>query len=141
MTNLIEAAIELMSRMMASPPLLLAWLGLLVVANLGSLAFLFDKQGEARRLRPEALAIFLAFNAAFFVMVGVYNSVGYVRLLGLGHLLCWTPVYLWIFGRRRELLSQGAFGRYVLLYLLVSGISLVIDAVDVLRYFAGDGAL
>jgi hypothetical protein len=69
----------------------------------------------------------------------LYTQVGYVRLLGVAHLVFWTPVYVWVLLHRRTLQSEGLFGKYVLLYLVVAGISLVIDLVDLIRYLLGDG--
>ncbi len=50
-----------------------------------------------------------------------------------------SPVYVWVLLRRRALQSEGLFGKYVLLYLFLAGISLVIDLLDLIRYLLGDG--
>jgi len=71
----------------------------------------------------------------------LFDRVGYVRLLGLGHLLAWTPVYLWILLQHRRFDTREAYGKYIRVYLVIAGISLVVDAADVLRYLAGDGEL
>jgi len=71
----------------------------------------------------------------------LYDGIGYVRLLGLAHLLCWGPVWLWILSRRREYTWRSLFGGYLHVYLLIAGISLVIDVIDVARYLLGDGEL
>ena len=71
----------------------------------------------------------------------LYGEVGYVRLLGLAHVLFWGPVYGWILWRRRAIGTASWYGKYIHLYLVIAGTSLVIDVVDVVRYLVGDGQL
>ena len=123
------------------PGWLRAWVMLLVVSNLAGLLFIVGR-GEGRWLvRPEPIAIVASFVAAGVFMGWMYEQVGYVRLLGLAHLLCWGPAYAWVLMRRRAIGTASLFGKYVTLYLVIAGISLAIDAVDVVRYLAGDGEL
>jgi hypothetical protein len=61
-----------------------------------------------------------------------------VRLLGVAHLVFWGPAYAWILTRRRAIGTASLFGKYVAFYLVIAGISLVVDAVDVVRYLVGD---
>lgn len=71
----------------------------------------------------------------------LYEQVGYVRLLGLAHLVCWGPVWLRILSRRRAIGTDSLFGTYVVVYLVIAGASLGIDAVDGVRHLVGDGEL
>ncbi|MFU8814786.1 MAG: hypothetical protein ACNA7W_05540 [Pseudomonadales bacterium] len=56
-------------------------------------------------------------------------------------LIAWTPVYTWILLRRHRFDAGTAYGNYIRAYLVIAGISLIIDAADVLRYLAGDAEL
>jgi hypothetical protein len=99
-------------------------------------------RSEGRWLvRAEPIAIVASFVPAGVFMSWLYAQVGYVRLLGLAHLVFWGPVWAWILSRRRAIGTETLFGKYVQLYLAFAGASLVIDATDVLRYLLGDGAL
>ena len=115
------------------------WVMVLVVTHVLALAFIARRTPEGWRIRFESLAIFVSFVAAGVFMTWLYTQVGYVRLLGVAHLVFWTPVYVWVLLHRRTLQSEGLFGKYVLLYLVVAGISLVIDLIDLIRYLLGDG--
>lgn len=128
---------------MATEPLWLrTWIRLLVAANLGAVLFLFERREGRFRIRPEPPAILAAFVAAGVAMGWLYEQVGYVRLLGLAHLVFWGPVFAWIFLARRKLhSSRSPFGVYLRVYLLIAGASLAIDAIDVVRHLAGDGQL
>lgn len=119
------------------PSWLLLWVGILVTTNLAAVLFLFGRKNGKWLFRPEALAILAAFLAAGSLMEYIYGELGYVRLLGLAHLIFWIPAYAWIYFKRRQLHppSQSLFGKYLLVYLLINGISLVVDAIDVIRYF------
>src|SRR3546814_13987375 len=64
------------------------------------------------------------------LMNWLYDQYGYVRLLGLAHLVFWTPVYGWILMKRKAIAAPSSwFGRYLVAYLVVDGISLAIDEI------------
>lgn len=120
------------------PVWLKSWIYLLVATNIASLFFIAKRVDGKWRPRWEALAILLSFFAAGAFMEWLYGQYGYVRLLGLAHLIFWTPAYVWIFSRRKQLIESAAiFGKYLIAYLLINGISLVIDLIDVVRYYTG----
>ncbi len=123
----------------ASEPLwLTAWLIVLGGTHFLALAFVVYKNEARWRFRWEPLAIVGCFFLAGVIMNALYAQYGYVRLLGLGHLIGWAPIYAWMLYRRKGIGFAGIWGKYVHWYLLIAGISLVIDAVDVVRYFVGD---
>lgn len=123
------------------PLWLQAWIGVLVVTNLLAVLFVVTRTAGRWHVRPEPVAILAAFFAAGMLMESMYARVGYVRLLGLAHLVFWAPVWVWLFTRRADIGTGTWFGRYLYLYLVVAGLSLAIDAVDVIRYGLGDGQL
>jgi len=136
-----EMPSSLVDAMMAEPLWLQLWVMLLVVVHLAALPFAVTRgAGGGWRPRYQALAILASFLLAGAFMNWLYAQVGYVRLLGLAHLVFWLPVYVWVW-RTRERQSGTLYGRYVVVYLVVAGISLLIDSVDVIRYLLGDGAL
>ncbi len=82
------------------------------------------------------LSSFLAGLATFWL----YDLFGYVRLLGLGHIVFWTPLLIWLLRRTRV----GDFPVLPLwitrVVISVVAISLAFDYVDLLRYLAGNRA-
>jgi len=134
---------ETLNDAIATEPLWLqGWVLLLVLVHAAALLFLVRRrEGGGVGIRPEPVAIVAAFLLAGAFMGWLYDQVGYVRLLGLAHLVFWTPVWVWVWTRRPAIGTGSAFGKYVHAYLAVAGVSLVIDLVDVLRYLAGDGEL
>ena len=128
---------------MATEPLWLrTWIQALVAANLGALLFLVGRTEGRWKIRPEPTAILLAFLAAGIAMERLYEEIGYVRLLGIAHLVFWGPVYGWILFARRSRYPLGTpFGAYLHVYLVIAGVSLVVDAIDFIRHLMGDGQL
>lgn len=125
----------------AGEPLWLqAWVATLVLVHLAALAFVITRRDGGWRARYQPIAILVSFFLAGAFMSWLYGQVGYVRLLGLAHLIFWTPVYLWVW-RTRNAEAGTIYAKYAIAYLAVAGISLVIDAVDVVRYLLGDGDL
>ena len=115
-------------------PWLQAWVMILVVVNLAAALFLVARRDGKFALRIEALAILISFFAAGAFMGWLYDQVGYVRLLGLPHLVFWLPVYLWLVVKFRRNEFTPPFKQYLMLYFLVAGISMVLDFFDVVRY-------
>ena len=120
------------------PAWLQAWVMVLVIVNLAAAVFLVARRDGKFSVRVEALAILVSFFAAGAAMGWLYQQLGYVRLLGLPHLVFWLPVYAWLVVKFRRNEFTPPFKHYLLLYFLVAGISLVLDFVDVFRYLLGE---
>jgi hypothetical protein len=105
-----------------------AWIGWLILVNTASVFFL---------RRAEGRSTLLAWIASVLTMGWLFESFGYTRILGLAHLIWWTPLVIWLF-RRRAGFGEGAFGGWARWLLLTNSASLAIDAVDVARFALGD---
>lgn len=83
------------------------------------------------------------FTLASSVLAGVgvmliFTQMGYVRLMGLGHVIAWTPIafYLWKQQARADMPTPPKW--IIRAVLLTIAISLAFDYVDVIRYLLGD---
>lgn len=114
------------------------WVMVLVGTHLLSLLLLVYKEEGKYKVRYESLAIVFSFLLAGGFMSWLYEEIGYVRLLGLPHLIFWTPVFIWVLSRTLKGQYSTPFKQYAFLYLSVAGASLAIDTLDVLRYLLGD---
>ena len=127
---------------MATEPMWLQlWIVALLVANLGAVFFVVGKSDGSWQVRTRPIAILLGFFAAAAIMNWLYGQYGYVRLLGLAHLIAWLPAYIYVLLGRREIGITTFYGKYIAFYIVIAGLSLIIDAVDVVRYLIGDGEL
>ena len=103
-------------------------------------------------LLPLALLVWAPSRRAGIVTVlasalagaGVYwlfGQMGYVRLLGLPHILIWTPlvVYQWGQVRRPDMPRIPRLILYVVMAVIL--VSLVFDYVDLARYLLGERAV
>lgn len=123
------------------PAWLQGWVMVMVVTHLIAVFFI-PGRGEGRWfVRYEPVAILVSFLLAGMFMNWLYSQVGYVRLLGLAHVVFWTPAWVWVAIRIRAVGLASVFGKYLALYLVIAGFSLVVDVVDVVRYLVGDGEL
>ena len=114
---------------MRSPLRVRLWMMLGVAANLAAPLFFLD--------RTEAQVVLLAFVAGFAVMTLLTGLAGFTRLLGMGHVF-WIPMIIWFWTRLDQIPSDDAFGVWIRVLIAYNTISLLIDAVDVVRYLAGD---
>ena len=93
-----------------------------------------------KQTRLAALLTLLASGIASFTIITMFASLGLVRLLGLPHIILWTPlvVYLITQSRRADMPNIPKWILRVVFTTII--ISLVFDYYDVIRYFLGDTA-
>jgi hypothetical protein len=107
------------------------WLGYSIVLTPVILAF-------SRATRRDALIVALTNIAVVFSMGRLYDQIGYVRLLGIVHVILWTPLFVYLL--RRAWRGEMGLGFRVVMWLFVVSlaISLAFDYVDVVRYLLGE---
>ena len=91
--------------------------------------------------KPTRLAAAITLATGILSAVGVtylFDTMGYVKLLGLPHVILWTPlvVYLWRVQARNDVAQWPR--RIIWVILVTILISLAFDYVDVLRYLLGE---
>ena len=121
----------LMDKIMTEPGWLVAWVFTMMVVNTAALLFL---------QRVEARWILAAWIGNIVFMSALFEMVGYVRLLGLSHVIFWTPLLIYLFARRNSWDLSNLSGKYIALVFAVNATSLVIDYIDVARWVAGERA-
>ncbi|NVK12997.1 MAG: hypothetical protein HWE35_02350 [Rhodobacteraceae bacterium] len=91
--------------------------------------------------QPGRLAGLVTVAASVLAGVGVYwlyGKLGYVRLLGLPHVILWTPLVFWLWRQRMRVDMPVWPQRIILLVCAVIAVSLMFDYVDVARYLLGE---
>ena len=73
-----------------------------------------------------------------WIILTLYNVYGYTRILGLSHIIVWTPLLPYLLIQRRPFTEENWTGRYLYWFMGVITISLIFDYIDVIRYFMGD---
>ena len=105
------------------------WMMLLVAVNLVAPLFFLGS--------PEAKVVLVGMIASATLMLTLFARFGYVRLLGIGH-IPWLFTVPWLFSRLGEAMTSGPFYYWLLAVVILDGLSLVIDSVDVVRYWRGE---
>ena len=109
-------------------PLARIWAILLALVNAAALFFLDTVYGQV------ALA---AMVVGVVVMTVIHLRLGFVRLLGLGHIL-WLPMLPWMLGRLSTIESGSPLYAWLVLLIAFNSVSLVIDTLDVVRFLRGE---
>lgn len=122
---------NMMVKIMAEPLWLQGWVFWMMILNTAALFFLGTREGKV---------VLACWIGNIITMSVLYEMVGYVRLLGLSHVIWWTPLVIYLF-RRRDSFPAGVVTTWLWILLATNSASLVIDYIDVVRYFMGDGAL
>ncbi len=105
------------------------WMLLLVSANL-ILPVIYFQQSEAR-------IVLLTFFAGILLMVVITGTSGFTRLVGLGHIF-WVPLVLFLVSRLGSIPATDAYGIWIRSVIALNTISLVLDAIDVVRFARGE---
>ena len=124
-----HAFIKFNKGMLQMPVLWQAWLAVLVATNLFVPMFFLQ--------RLEALVVLGTILASLALMTFLTGRFGFTRIVGLGHIL-WVPMLAFLVARLGDLPVNDAFGIWIRAVIVLNGISLAIDAIDVTRYIAGD---
>ncbi len=106
-----------------------AWMVLLVLVNFIMPFFFLGT--------PEATVVLVGGMASMVIMMTMFAKFGFVRLLGLGH-IPWLFTVPWLWSQLAQTIESGPFYYWLLAVVVIDSISLVIDAVDVIRYWRGE---
>ena len=91
--------------------------------------------------KQSRLAAVIVVAASLLAGVGVYrifDALGYVKLLGLPHIIVWTPL-VWFLFRQIKRNDMPVWPRRIMLVVMaVFLVSLMFDYVDVVRYVLGE---
>ncbi len=107
------------------------WLGWMILLNLIVSSFYFRRHQEAR-------FILFAFLVQGVIMAVIADTLGFVRLLGIAHIIFWTPLMVYLFKRVTIVRDDQPYFIYIITVLVTNCLSLVIDYVDVGRYILGE---
>ena len=126
---MLSDAKEFMIKMFQIPVGWQIWLLVLMAANMVTPLFFLN--------RIEAQAAFVAINVGFFTGVFIYKQQGFTRLLGLMH---WPWIFLlpFLWGRLDVVSAGVPFGIWIRAVLVLNILSLILDALDVIKFAAGD---
>ena len=85
----------------------------------------------------EAQLTLIAMAAGAVTQSYIHSKLGFVKLLGLGHIF-WIPLVIWLGFRLNDTGLGYAFGIWIASVVLINTVSLVIDGLDVIRFVSGE---
>ncbi len=109
----------------------LVWIGLLVAANVAAPTYFIASL--------EAQVVLAAVIVGAVIQMAIFRAKGFVRLLGMGHIL-WVPMLPWLWTRLDQIALEGPFAYWLLSVMVLNSLSLIVDVTDVLRYIRGERA-
>lgn len=124
-----EALNSFMNDMAQQPMWVQIWVNILGAVNFAAIFFW-------RSLLARIVLVAIILSA--ISMVYLHSQYGYVRLLGLPHIVLWTPMLIY-FWKEMPKLEPSRLLTYLRVLTTVNFISLLFDYVDVTRYFLGMG--
>jgi len=126
-----KAMIELMRKIFTMPFPWNLWVIILSMINfIGGVMFISTFEGK--------FSLF-SMMGAMIVMTIIYARYGFVRLLGLGHILFWLPFVAFCI---RQLTNgttlSASFRVWLLTVTIINSASLVLDIIDLFRFLKGE---
>jgi len=107
------------------------WLGIAIVATPIILAL-------SKATRRDALIVFLTNISVIVAMGWLFRQIGYVRLLGIVHVILWTPLFIYLLSRAKNGEMTLPFRLVIWIFVVTLAVSLAFDYVDVMRYLLGE---
>jgi len=120
---------DMMSDIMTEPLWLQAWVGWMMLINTASLFFLSYREPRV------VLGVWIG---NIITMTGMYEYFGYVRFLGLSHVIWWTPLVIFLVMRLSQIEKGKRVRTWILVLIATNVVSLVVDYIDVARYLLGE---
>ena len=92
----------------------------------------------SKTTRLDAVIVFLTNLAMFAGMAWVYEQMGYVRMLGIVHVILWTPLLIYLVLRAKN--GEMPFICRLVMWMFAAtlAVSLVFDYTDAIRYLLGE---
>lgn len=119
--------------MMASPTWVVVWMGIMGLLHIVAIPL------AIKDWRPRIMVIVMIINLVF--MSALFHTYGYTRILGLSHVIFWTPLLAYLWKTRNKHPERELTGRFVKVAIAIIFISLLFDYADVMRYVLGDRAV
>ena len=124
--------LDLMDHINSSPLHWKLWMNVLMIFNFGAILF------ALKDVRARWVVMAMIGNGLFMSLL--YSQFGYTRILGLSHIVFWTPLLVYLWKKRNAFLDHVWATRWMWGVMIVNGLSLLIDYTDVIRYLLGDKA-
>jgi len=127
--SFIRGTVELLGIVLLRfPALQRMWAASLITVNLAGLYFIG---------RLEAQVVVATNLIAISSMVVIYRKIGFTRILGVAHIL-WIPMFIWMATRLDAMEADPALMVWFWALVSVNALSLVIDAIDAVRFLRGE---
>lgn len=124
-----KTMISFIRTMLSLPKPWVAWVMLLMAVNF-VIPFYYLATIEAQVVLGAALI-------GAIIQTAIFSTKGFVRLLGIGHIL-WIPMVAWLWSRLDLTAPSSVFQFWLIAVVVLNSISLVVDATDVIRYRNGE---
>ena len=92
----------------------------------------------SKATRLDAVIVFLTNLAMFVGMAWIYEQMGYVRMMGIVHVILWTPLFIYLVKRAKSGDMPMPCRLVMWMFAATLAVSLVFDYTDVARYLLGE---
>lgn len=118
--------IKLIQDILQQPLAIRLWIFFMIATNLCSLFFL--QHGVAKWV--------VALNFCNLILMSyLYRHFAYSPILGLSHVVCWTPIVVIVWSEIKFNSYDSMYGVWLRVLIVTNSLSLMVDYFDVFRFF------
>lgn len=92
----------------------------------------------SKATRLDAVIVFFTNLAMFVGMSWIYDQMGYVRLMGIVHVILWSPLLIYLLLRAKKGEMPLPCRLVMWMFAATLAVSLVFDYTDTIRYLLGE---
>ena len=107
-----------------------AWIYWMMAINTASIVFVKN------HVPARVVLVVWLLNAG--TMMAVAEFTGFTRILGLVHVVYWSPLLVYLVSQIRSTNEKNLYSRWTVTLVTTIGASLILDYIDVVRFILGD---
>ena len=92
----------------------------------------------SKKTRLDAVIVFVGNLFMFWGMSWIYDLMGYVRLMGIVHVITWTPLFIYLVYRARKGEMPLPCRLVMWMFAATLAVSLAFDYTDTIRWLLGE---
>ncbi len=130
--RIVRVTASFLRHFVRAPRWVVAWVTLIALTNCAAVFFVGHD--------PRAKWVLFALAVSAVVMIWLFARFGYSRIMGLGHLVSWGPLVVFLWATRSSLPDATAANVLMWLVMGLNSAAMAIDVIDLARFLSGDRA-
>ena len=125
-----RATISFFRHFVGAPLWVIIWVNAIALANMAAVFFVGSD--------PRAIWVLAALLGSGVLMIWLFSRYGYSRIMGVGHLVFWGPLAVYLWAAKGVAPGDDFANRVMWTIFVLNSAAMIIDVVDLVRFLRGD---